>query len=183
MKDDVNSPEIPELEEYISIKDAAKMLGLSYKTVHEYVTEGRIKAKRAVDVILIPVEEIRKFKPNIAGRPRTTIPVWRISPGDNSLLRTSIFVQIRKGQREAFRQRLDEIRRKKEHLFPGTVARYILGSNRQPDLVEMIFIWRSSVMPDEAVRQQALEAFRQALDDVVDWTTARYDDGPVFMHA
>jgi excisionase family DNA binding protein len=180
MSEEVN---IPDLKEYVSVKDAAKMLGLAYPTVHEYVREGRIKAVRASDVILIPIEEVRNFKPNISGRPRTTIPLWRISPEDNALSQTSIFVQVRKGKLSAFRQRLDEIRRKKEHLFPGTIARYIVGSNRQPGLVEMTFIWRSSVMPDEATREQALEAFKQALDDVVDWTTARYDDGTVFMHA
>src|SRR4051794_21699587 len=85
-------------------------------------------------------------------------------------------VQIREGQQEAFKRRLEEIRDKKEHLFQGTVARYIVGSNKQPSLVEITFIWRSSVMPDEATRQQAL-------DDVLDWTTAHYDDGRVFMHA
>src|SRR5579859_4045472 len=105
-----------ELEGYITVKDAAKRLGLAYKTVSEYVTEGRIKAKRAGDTILIPVEEVRNFKPQLAGRPRTTIPIWRISPEDNILTQTSIIVQIRPGQQSAFAKRLDEIRRKKEHL-------------------------------------------------------------------
>jgi len=99
------------------------------------------------------------------------------------LYQTSISVQIREGQQEAFKRRLEEIRIKKEHLFPGTVARYIVGSNKQPNLVEISLIWRSSVMPNEATRQQALEAFQQALDDVLDWATACYDDGRVFMHA
>jgi hypothetical protein len=63
------------------------------------------------------------------------------------------------------------------------VARYIAGSNNRPNIVEITFIWRSSVMPDEATRQEALKVFQDALVDVVDWTTARYDDGPVFMHA
>jgi hypothetical protein len=71
----------------------------------------------------------------------------------------------------------------KEHLFPGTIARYIVGSNKQPDFVEITLIWRSSVMPDEASRQQALREFQLTLDDVLDWSIARYDDGEVFMHA
>src|SRR5215475_3626326 len=110
MSDEIN---IPDLQEYVSIKDAAKILGLAYKTVYEYVTEGRIKAVRAADVILIPVEEVKNFKPNVSGRPRTSIPLWRISYADNSLYQTSISVRIRKGQQEAFRQRLEEIRDKK----------------------------------------------------------------------
>src|SRR5579859_4917595 len=99
---------LPELEGYITVKDAAKRLSLSYKTVYEYVTEGRMKAKRAGDTILIPVEEVRNFKPGLAGRPRTTIPLWRISPDDNSLTQTMITVEVRQGQLEAFRIRLEE---------------------------------------------------------------------------
>jgi excisionase family DNA binding protein len=174
---------IPDLKNFVSIKDAAKMLGLAYKTVYEYVTEGRIKAARISDVILIPIAEVENFKPNISGRPRSSIPLWRISPEDNTLLQTSISVQIRDGKQALFRQRLEEIRRKKDHLFPGTIARYIVGSRQHPGLVEMTFIWRSSVMPDEKLRHEALQAFQQALADVVDWDTANYDDGPIFMHA
>ncbi|HLZ60739.1 MAG TPA: helix-turn-helix domain-containing protein [Ktedonosporobacter sp.] len=174
---------LPELEGYITVKDAAKRLGLAYKTVYEYVTEGRIKAKRAGDTILIPVEEVRNFKPNLAGRPRTTIPIWRISPEDNTLTQTVIRVQVRKGMLDAFKERLDEIRRRREHLFPGTIARYIAGSKKQQEMVEMMFVWRSSVIPDDATRKQALDEFRQALNDVVDWDTAQYEEHIVFMHA
>ena len=159
------------------------MLGLAYKTVYEYISEGRIKAVRAADVILIPVGEVRSFKPNISGRPRTSIPQWRIAREDNTLSQTTISVQLRAGKLDTFLQRLEEIRTKKEHLFPGTVARYIAGSNNRPNIVEITFIWRSTVMPDETTRHEALKAFQEALADVVDWTTARYDDGPVFMHA
>ena len=99
------------------------------------------------------------------------------------MVQTSITVQIREGQQETLQQKLEEIRNKKEHLFPGTVARYIAGSNKRPNIVEITFIWRSSVMPNEATRQEALKAFQDALADVIDWTTARYDDGTIFMHA
>ncbi|HTI13844.1 MAG TPA: helix-turn-helix domain-containing protein, partial [Dictyobacter sp.] len=119
---------LPDLQEYVSIKEAAKTLGLAYKTVYEYVTEGRIKAVRASDVILIPRQEVKNFKPNISGRPRASVPLWRISPEDNALMQTSILVRIREGQDEAFKQRLAAMRRKKEHLFPGTIARYIVSS-------------------------------------------------------
>src|SRR5579859_175985 len=175
--------ELPDLQDYVSVKEAAKRLGLAYKTVYEYVSEGRIKAVRAADVILIPVEEIRNFKPNISGRPRTSIPQWRIAREDNTLSQTTIAVQLRKGMHDAFLQRLEEIRGKKEHPLPGTVARYIASSKKQPDTIEITFIWRSSVMPDEATRREALKAFQDALADLIDWTTAHYDDGIIFMHA
>jgi excisionase family DNA binding protein len=180
MNDDVK---IPDLQDYVSVKEAAKMLGLAYKTVYEYVTEGRISAVRVSDVILIPTEAVKTFKPNIAGRPRTTIPLWRISPTDNALQYTSLKVQAREDKLDEFRHVLDEIRRKKDHLFPGTIARYVLGSNQAPGQIEIVLIWRLSIMPGEIERQQALEAFKQALNDVVDWTTVHYDDGTILMHA
>lgn len=180
MNEDVK---IPDLQEYVSIKEAAELLGLAYPTVHQYVTEGRIRAVRAADVILIPVEEVRDFKRNIAGRPRTSIPLWRISPTDNALRHTSIHVQIQEGMLDDFRKRLDEIRRTKNHLFPGTIARYVLANDKMPEQVEIVLIWRISVAPAETARELALEDFKSALADIVDWKTARFVDGNVFMHA
>jgi excisionase family DNA binding protein len=180
MNDEVN---LPELKEYVSIKQAAEMLGLAYKTVHQYVTEGRIPAVRVVDVILIPVAEVKKFKPNMSGRPRKSVPRWHISPTDNTLLATIILVQMRSGQEAKLAERLDEIRRSGEHLFPGTISRYIMERKQYPGQVEIILIWRSSVMPASAKRDQALAAFRQSLDDVLDWSTAQYDEATILMHA
>ena len=158
------------------------MLGLAYRTVHEYVTEGRIPAVRASNVILIPLEEVKNFKPNISGRPRTSIPKWRISPTDNTLLRTSIKVRVRAGQQVKLFEQFEAIRQSDQLLFPGTVIRYVAGKAKDPQNIEIVLIWRSSVMPDEAERERELEAFRQVLADVVDWDTARYEDDVVYMH-
>jgi excisionase family DNA binding protein len=179
MSEEVSFPAIPG---YVSIKEAAQILGLAPKTVYQYVSEGRLPGVRASHVLLIPLEEIKKFKPNISGRPRKSVPLWRISPEDNMLLMTLITVQIRANQEKKLMERLEVIRQGEQHLFPGTVARYIVGSEKHPGQVEISLIWRSSVMPDEATREQALEAFRQALADVLDWKTAQYDQGKVFMH-
>lgn len=178
-----DSVELPELPGYISVKEAARLLGLAERTVYEYVDEGRIKAVKASGVILVSIEAVESFKPNPAGRPRTSIPQWRISPTDNSLLYTAISVRIREGKQEAFKRRLDEIRGGKGHLLPGTIARYVLMSGRDAGRVEIMLIWRVSVMPAEEARQLALEDFKQALADVLDWDSADYDDGSVAMHA
>jgi len=179
MSEEVN---IPRLQEYVSIKDAAKMLGLSYKSVHEYVMEGRIPAVRTSGMILISVDEVKKFKPNISGRPRKSIPKWRISPKDNTLSRTSIKVNVREGQQARLFAQFEVIRLSERYLFPGTVIRYISGQETAPQNIEIVLIWRSSVMPDASERERELEAFRQALVDVLDWDTAQYEHSVVFMH-
>src|SRR5260221_6379861 len=85
---------------YVSIKEAAKILGLSPSRIYEYVEDGRLSSVRAAHVILIPLQEVELFKPNISGRPRKSVLRWRISPQDNLLLSTTILVQLRPHQQD-----------------------------------------------------------------------------------
>jgi len=176
------SLDLPNIPEYVSIKDAAKLLGVSDKRVYAYIEEGRLPAVRAAHVIMIPLEEVNRFKPKITGRPRKNTPMWRTSPDDNMLLTISIFVNLWADRQERFKQTLDEIKQSGEHIFPGTVARYILRSQTHPGRVEILLIWRSTAIPDEKAREQALDEVRQALADMVDWSSARYDTGEVLIH-
>jgi excisionase family DNA binding protein len=177
------SDEIPKISGYVSVKEAAEILNVTDKMVYLYIEQKRLPAVRASNVLLIAVDELEKFQQRSVGRPRTKTPPWRISSGDNALFVTSINVQIRENQQVDFTKKLREIRQSALHDFLGTVSRYIIQYQSSPDRIEILLIWKTSVAPDQETRQQALEAFRQALDDVVDWTTARYDDGTVFMHA
>ena len=179
MNEDIDRPTLPG---YVSIKEAASILGISDKRVYTYVDEGRLPSVWASRIIMIPLEAVKQFKPNISGRPRASVPKWRISPTDNTLLRTSIKVQVRAGQQAKLFEQFEAIRQGEQFLFPGTVIRYIAGKEKTPQRIEIVLIWRSSVMPDEAERERELEAFRQALVDVVDWDTARYEDDVVYMH-
>lgn len=172
----------PSLPGYVSIKEAAKLLGISDKRVYEYVDEGRLTSMWAADVIMIPVEEVQKFKRKSSGRPRKSIPTWRISSGDNAQFMTSIAVQIREGCLDELMQKLEKIRQEGIHIFPGTVARFIVESETTPGQVNISLVWRSAVMPKEAEREQALEVFRQELVSVLDWDTAHYNNGRVLMH-
>lgn len=167
---------------YVSIKEAAKILGISANRVYAYVEEGRLSSAKAAHVIMIPLEEVKNFKPQLSGRPRTSIPLWRISPEENTLLMTMISVQVKNGQYKRLMKRLEEIKQEKKHLFLGTTARYIVESDQHPGRVNIMLVWRSTTMPDEATRDQALDEFRQALDDVLEWNTAQYDTGKVVMH-
>ncbi len=167
---------------YVSIKEAAEMLGLSPSRVYEYVEDGRLSSVRAAHVILIPLEEVKNFKPNIAGRPRKSVLRWRISPENNTLRSTSITVQIRADHQAELMNKLEEIRRGNGHLFPGTVARFVIRSETFPDQVEISLIWRSTAMLDEMGRKKALADFQQTLADVLDWDTAQYNEGTVLLH-
>src|SRR5215467_7786745 len=104
--------DLPTMPEYVSIKEAAKMLGVSDKRVYAYVEDGRLPAVRAAHVIMIPIEEVKKFQPKISGRPRKNTPAWRTSPEDNKLLTTSILVQVRPGQYQKLQERLEKIKQR-----------------------------------------------------------------------
>jgi excisionase family DNA binding protein len=174
--------DLPVMPEYVSIKEAAKMLGVSDKRVYAYVEDGRLPAVRAAHVIMIPIEEVKKFKPKISGRPRKNTPAWRTSPEDNMLLTTSIFVSVPADQRERLQRRLEELKQGGEHVFPGTAARYVIWSKTRPGALEILLIWRSATMPEKADRAEALDKFRQALADVLDWRSAQYDEGEIVLH-
>jgi hypothetical protein len=149
---------------------------------YEYVDEGRLPSMWAADVILIPLDEVKKFKRRTSGRPRKSIPAWRISSGENTQFITSIFIRVRSGQQDALVQKLEEVRQSGQHMFPGTVARFIVESETIPGQIQIFLIWRGIVMPNEVEREQALEGFRRTLADVLDWDTAQYNKGKVLMH-
>lgn len=179
MDDNIDLPSIPG---YVSVKEAAKMLGLSARTIYDYVEEGRLPGARVADVIAIPVEALIKFKREPSGRPRINTPLWRISSGDNEQFMTLILVQERTGQHDALMRRLEMVRKRKQHIFPGTVMRYVAESSTSSGLVILVLVWRGTVMPDETSREEAIEEFRRTLADVLDWNTAQYDNGQVLMH-
>jgi len=177
-----NENDRPNIPGYVTIKDAAKILGISANRVYTYVEEGRLPSAQAAHVIMIPLEALEDFKPQLSGRPRTSVPTWRISPEENALLATSILVRVRNNQHSRLLRRLEDVRREKQHLFPGTIARYMIESKRYPEYIEILLVWRNVVMPDEAAYSRWLNEFQQAFNDVLDWETAQYDTGRVIMH-
>jgi excisionase family DNA binding protein len=172
----------PSLPGYVSIKEAAQILGISDKRVYEYVDEGRLTSVWAADVIMIPVDEVKKFKRRSSGRPRKSVPTWRISAGENTQFITSITVQVRPSQQDALVQKLEEVKQGSLHTFPGTIARWIAASETVPGQIEILLIWRNAVMPKDVERERAVEALRQTFSEVLDWDTAQYSNSRVLMH-
>lgn len=174
--------DIPRLPGYVSIKEAAQLLGISERRVYLYVEMKRLQAVRAADVLLISAEELKRFQRKIVGRPRKTTPPWRISSEENAQFLTSILVRLYPGQEETLKRRLEEIKQEGSHTFPGTVARYVAGSEIDPDQIEIVLVWRTTVMPSEETRTKELEALQRVLADILDWETAHYRHGKIFLH-
>lgn len=177
-----DSADFPNIPGYVSVKDAAKILGLSPRTVYDYIYEGRLRSARLADVIAIPIEELENFKRGPVGRPRVNTPLWRMSSGENGQLMTLIVVSVRDGQHDVLMRRLEVIRKNRQYIFTGTVMRYMAQINKSAEQIIIVLIWRGTVMPEESVRQEELERFKASLDDVLDWSTAQYNDAQVLMH-
>lgn len=165
--------ELPEMPDYISTEQAAKLLGISKQRVYQYISEQRLPAFRAGNIILLPVMAVKQFKPNIAGRPRKKEPPWRIYRGGDLVFVTDIQVQVRAGQQQLLVEKLRGIQEQKRHTFPGTIARYVLKSHESPTTVNIWLIWKDSEMPDEETRQREFAAFQAEFADVLDWETAQ----------
>lgn len=171
------------IEGYLTARDAAAELGISYKSVQRHVKNGVLKAKKVGGVYFIPQAEIEHFKPRLSGRPRGSVPQWRFSPEGNRQVATSVEADLRAGVTEAaFEEALEAVKRNEEHLFVGTIARYVLSDEETPRRVQFLLIWRETVMPPPAEVEQALTALRATLAAVLDWQTARSSTQRVWMH-
>lgn len=165
--------ELPEVPNYITTDQAAKILGISKQRVYQYIEERRLPAYRAGNVILLQQEAVKQFKPNITGRPRKKEPPWRVYRGESKMLCTDIEVQVRIGQQEKLIEKLQAIYKGQRHTFPGTIQRYVFKDGLIPKTVSILLIWKNTEMPDGTIRERALEAFKRELADVLDWETAQ----------
>jgi excisionase family DNA binding protein len=177
-----NYADVPDLPGYVSVEEAAKRLGISKTRVYGYINDGRLRAVKASQTLMIPVQEIENYKRNITGRPRKSTPIWRIPPKDNDLHITLIFVEAFPDKINILKKRLIEIKTSENFIFPGTIARYISQSETQPGRIEIELVWRGAAMPDEPERERELEAFRQKLADVLDWSKAQYSNSKILLH-
>src|ERR1700720_4359187 len=105
-----------DLANYVSVKEAAEMLGISTKRVYRYIEAERLPAYKPGRDYLLPKEAVKQFKLKNAGRPREKTPPWRIYQ-TGTLLTTDIQVQVRAGQQEKLLEKLEAIRndRSEEH--------------------------------------------------------------------
>jgi excisionase family DNA binding protein len=165
--------ELPEVPEYISTDQAAKILGISKQRVYQYIEERRLPAFRAGNVILLQRGAVEQFKPNITGRPRKKEPQWRVFRGGSTVLGTDIQVQVRAGKQEQLIEKLKTIYKGQRHTFPGTIQRYVFKDNGPPIKVSIWLVWKDTEMPDEATRERNLAVFKEELADVLDWDTAQ----------
>lgn len=174
--------DIEDLAGYVPIKEAAKILGISVRRLYEHIEKGRLRVVRFAGVLGVPEEELKRFQRGITGRPRQNTPNWRIAASNDAYTWLHIFVDSRQEHADELMQKLGAIRKAGTHTFPGTAARYVTRSDQRPREVQVLLVWRGSLIPSEEARTAELEELRRELADLLDWSTARYETGQVLMH-
>lgn len=172
----------PKMEGYISIREAAKIMGVSTRSVYGYIEHDKLQGVRVGSSVAVSEEAVRQYQLPPVGRPRTRVPKWRVPVPRNPEYLTSMCVRVREGQGERIEQRIAEIRQSQKHAIVGTVDRYIMRDHRDPDLVQIVLVWRNLVMPLEEERQAAIAALCDDLADLLDWETATCHEGPVLLN-
>jgi excisionase family DNA binding protein len=160
---------------HVPVKEAAEMLGISEDRVLQHIKAERLPARKVDGRYMILKEAVERFQLNPPGRVRTRTPEWRIYNTRNKLLALEIQANVRPGRQEALLERLKRFEEGQLHIFPGTNARYILKNNSDTtfDAISVWLFWRDTEMPPEQARQEALVAFKSALEDLVEWGSAR----------
>ena len=168
---------------YLSVKEAARLLGVSERSVYGYIESGKLPGARIGSMMVVEQDRVAQYQRRAPGRVRTKAPVWRVPPEQNLQYLTTITVPLRRGQSERLEQKLCEMRATGTHLLPGTSARYIVRSQENPEEVQIVLVWRAALMPPAEEREAALAALRADLSEVLAWETAVYTEGQVVLHA
>jgi excisionase family DNA binding protein len=174
--------EFPDIPGYVSIKQAAQMLGITDKRVYRYIDIGRLPAYKASGVFLLSEEDVKQFKLNPPGRIRTSPPRWRVYSRRSKVISIEIRVHVRAGKQTELQQKLKAIQQANRHTFPGTIARYVIKGDEALTSVHFVLFWKDTDMPDETARQHNLKALQEELADVLDWEKAIYHTNETLMY-
>ena len=174
--------EFPDVPGYVSIKQAAEMLGITDKRVYRYIDLGRLPAYKSGGVFLLAEEDVRQFKLNPPGRTRRVPPPWRMYSPRSIVLATEIQVPVRVGQQERLLKKLAEIQETNRHTFSGTIARYLIQGDPHFTSLHLILVWKDTEMPDESVRERELKALEDELTEMLEWEHAHTSTNRTFLY-
>lgn len=117
--------DFPYVPEFVTVQQAAQIIGCSSKRVYQYIEEGRLSARKFGHLWALSREEVQNFQPGPSGRVRRKAPPWYGYRGQGKLFLTTIDVPIRPGMQETLREKLTQAEQQQTHTFTANVARYM----------------------------------------------------------
>jgi excisionase family DNA binding protein len=169
--------------DYLTVQEAASLLGVSSRSVYGYISKGQLPATRLEGRMLVKAQDVAAFELTPAGRQRERAPFWHVPPELNHLSVTMMKVRVRPGCDALLEDKLAEFQTERKHCLVGTSARYIGRSQCDASQIDILLFWRKATMPSEQDQKASLCAFYADLDDVVEWETAVVEEIQVLLHA
>jgi excisionase family DNA binding protein len=168
---------------YLSVQDAAHMLGVSARSVYGYLAKGQLSGTRIGERILVDAREILAFERQAPGRQRTLMPRWHTPPARNPLHLMLITLRLRAGCEELLEARLAEMRTVGQPCLDDISARSIGHNEDDPTEITVAIYWRGAVLSSTERRARAPAAFSAELAEALDWETASIKDFHIHLHA
>lgn len=170
---------IPESELFVSVSEAAHIIGCSRKKVYRYIKEGRLLSSRVGRILVLRRDEVQQLLPDSPEKEQRKAPPWQSPRSSEELLATIIHVQIQPGKQEELEEQLAIVEAEQQYTFGGSLARYIMGDNES---IEIVLIWNRADMPEERTWCQDIRLFQRAFAGILDWNTATISRGHVLHH-
>lgn len=158
---------------HVPVKEAAAILGLSEERVLQHIRARHLPSRKVDGRYMIPAQAVEEFQRKPHGRVRTTPPPWRVYRAGARIHSMQIEVKLLPGRAQAFQEKLQATLQQQQHLFPGTMQRYISADEQSPENITILLIWKDTELTDESVLQRDFEAFKSEFADLLDWQRAR----------
>ncbi|SRR6266851_526806 len=169
--------------DYLTVQEAARILGVSARSVYGYIAKGQLPATRVGERMMVKVPDVHAFEQIAPGRARSLVPIWHVPPELNPLSVTMIRVHVRPGCDALLDCKLSEFHAMRKHCLAGTSSRYFGRSQCDPSQIEILLFWRRASVPSDQVQKASLSAFSADLAEVLDWETAVVEEIDVLLHA
>jgi excisionase family DNA binding protein len=167
---------------HVPVKEAAAILGLSEERVLQHIRARHLPSRKVDGRYMIPSQAVEEFHRKPHGRIRTTPAPWRIYRAGARVHILQIEVQVYPGKEKPLQEKLNTLLQEQQHLFPGTMQRYISTDKDDSQRVSILLIWKDTELTDEAVLQNDLEEFKTEFAEILDWKTACYMNKQAIIH-
>ncbi len=168
---------------YLSTSEAADILGVSLRTIHDYIEKGQLPAWKVGNVVALAEEAVRQFRRRPVGRVRLVVPPWHAPAFGNKMEVTTIRLRVRPGQNERLNALLREMHRENQYAIPGTAIRYISRDNQDASAIEIVLIWRILGAPPAEVYEAAIAELLAAFAEVMESGSVQRTQACVLIHA
>jgi excisionase family DNA binding protein len=179
----IDSMEKLDTNEYITAQEAAKLLGVSPRSIYTYIQAGNLDVMRVGTFFILRRSDVLSYQLKGAGRKRMGEPKWRRP--SRPALKMTIKVPLLPGRQWQELDPLLEKVRTGQYSFPGMILR-LLGRN-QNDELQIDLIWKpAAFLQCEEARETALATLFEEVKgylDLLDWGAMRYEECQLLLLA